>query len=150
MLIVAPLPNWAHLRAQVMLRVTDLDASIQYYTEALGMRLLRKSDNESQKYSLAFMGYADEKDSCVIELTYNWCGLNLSCASTGCSPTGRLLHGCPMWTVMCIQIIVCVCCAVMTSNPIGIVCSAAGGTYKCPHYVCCTCLNAQTCATSLT
>ena len=69
-----------------MLRVTDLDRSIQYYTEALGMRLLRKSDNESQKYSLAFMGYADEKASCVIELTYNWCAAPCcTCAGAQCS-----------------------------------------------------------------
>ena len=57
-----------------MLRVTDLDASIQYYTEALGMQLLRKRDNPEYKYTLAFMGYAAEEESCIIELTYNWCG----------------------------------------------------------------------------
>jgi lactoylglutathione lyase len=57
-----------------MLRVTDLDASIQYYMEALGMRLLRKRDNPEYKYTLAFMGYEDEDKSCIIELTYNWCG----------------------------------------------------------------------------
>ena len=54
---------------QVMLRVGDLDKSIQYYTEALGMRVLRRKDNESQKYTLAFLGYGDDDDNVAIELT---------------------------------------------------------------------------------
>lgn len=56
-----------------MLRVTDLDRSIQYYTEALGMKLLRKRDNPEGKYTLAFMAYGPENENTVIELTYNWC-----------------------------------------------------------------------------
>ncbi|SUT95022.1 lactoylglutathione lyase [Actinobacillus lignieresii] len=55
-----------------MLRVGDLDRSIKFYTEVLGMRLLRTSENPQYKYSLAFVGYADESESAVIELTYNW------------------------------------------------------------------------------
>ena len=55
-----------------MLRVGDLDRSINFYTNVLGMKLLRKSDNEEHEYTLAFIGYADESDSTVIELTYNW------------------------------------------------------------------------------
>ena len=55
-----------------MLRVGDLDRSIRFYTDVLGMRLLRKSDNPSQKYTLAFVGYADESQSAVLELTYNY------------------------------------------------------------------------------
>jgi lactoylglutathione lyase len=55
-----------------MLRVGDLDRSIRFYTDVLGMRLLRKSDNPSQKYTLAFVGYDDEARSAVLELTYNW------------------------------------------------------------------------------
>lgn len=58
-----------------MLRVGDLERSIKFYTEVLGMRLLRRSENEQYKYSLAFLGYADESESAVIELTYNW-GVN--------------------------------------------------------------------------
>ena len=58
---------------QVMLRVTDLDASIQYYTECLGCTLLRKKDNPEYKYTLAFLGYGPEDENCVFELTYNWC-----------------------------------------------------------------------------
>ncbi|KAK9836940.1 hypothetical protein WJX81_001344 [Elliptochloris bilobata] len=58
--------------AQVMLRVTDLDASIKYYTEALGCKLLRKKDNPEYKYTLAFLGYGPEDESTVFELTYNW------------------------------------------------------------------------------
>lgn len=58
--------------AQVMLRVTDLDASIAYYEAALGMRLIRKRDNPQYEYTLAFMGYGPEEESTVFELTYNW------------------------------------------------------------------------------
>jgi lactoylglutathione lyase len=55
-----------------MLRVRDLDASIAFYTEALGMRLLRKNDYPTGEFTLAFLGYGDEADTTVIELTYNW------------------------------------------------------------------------------
>ena len=55
-----------------MLRVGDLDRSIQFYTETMGMKLLRKHDNEAYKYTLAFVGYGDESEGAVIELTYNW------------------------------------------------------------------------------
>jgi lactoylglutathione lyase len=55
-----------------MLRVTDLNKSIAFYTEVLGMKLLRQSDNAEYKYTLAFVGYGDEKDGAVLELTYNY------------------------------------------------------------------------------
>ncbi|QIZ76678.1 lactoylglutathione lyase [Ferrimonas lipolytica] len=56
-----------------MLRVTDLDASIEFYTDVLGMNLLRKHNNEEYEYSLVFVGYGDETEgNAVIELTYNW------------------------------------------------------------------------------
>lgn len=55
-----------------MLRVGDLQRSIDFYTRVLGMKLLRKSENSEYKYTLAFVGYGDEKDESVIELTYNW------------------------------------------------------------------------------
>ena len=55
-----------------MLRVSDLDKSIAFYTEVLDMQLLRKSDNEAYKYTLAFVGYGDEDANTVLELTYNW------------------------------------------------------------------------------
>jgi lactoylglutathione lyase len=58
--------------AQVMLRVTDLDASIAYYTQCLGMTLIRKRENEGGRYTLAFLGYGEETDQCVFELTFNW------------------------------------------------------------------------------
>ena len=62
---------------QVMLRVTDLDKSIQYYTECLGCTLLRKRDSPEQKYTLAFLAYGPEEDNCVFELTYNWCAASV-------------------------------------------------------------------------
>ncbi len=55
-----------------MLRVGDLDRSIQFYTDVLGMRLLRRQDYPEGKFTLAFVGYGEEKDEAVIELTYNW------------------------------------------------------------------------------
>lgn len=57
---------------QVMLRVSDLDKSIEYYTKVLGMTLLRKRDVPEYKYTLAFLGYGPEEDNCVLELTYNY------------------------------------------------------------------------------
>ncbi|MBI3094180.1 MAG: lactoylglutathione lyase [Rhodocyclales bacterium] len=55
-----------------MLRVGDLDKSLAFYTEVLGMRLLRRHDYPEGKFTLAFVGYQDEKDAAVIELTHNW------------------------------------------------------------------------------
>ncbi|WP_026016771.1 lactoylglutathione lyase [Catenovulum agarivorans] len=55
-----------------MLRVGNLDKSIEFYTQVMGMQLLRKHDNAEYKYTLAFLGYADESEQAVIELTYNW------------------------------------------------------------------------------
>jgi lactoylglutathione lyase len=55
-----------------MLRVGNLDRSIAFYTEVLGMRLLRRDDYPGGKFTLAFVGYQDEKDGAVLELTYNW------------------------------------------------------------------------------
>lgn len=55
-----------------MLRVGDLDRSIAFYTEILGMRLLRREDFPSGKFTLAFVGYQDEREGAVLELTYNW------------------------------------------------------------------------------
>ncbi|XP_020593985.1 lactoylglutathione lyase [Phalaenopsis equestris] len=57
---------------QVMLRVGDLDRSIQFYEKACGMRLLRKSDNAAYKYTIAMLGYAEEHQTTVLELTYNY------------------------------------------------------------------------------
>jgi lactoylglutathione lyase len=55
-----------------MLRVGDLDRSVKFYTEVLGMKLLRKTDRPDQKYSLAFVGYDSEDRTAVLELTYNY------------------------------------------------------------------------------
>ncbi len=55
-----------------MLRVVDLETSIAFYENALGMRLLRRKDYESGRFTLAFLGYGEEKDVAVIELTHNW------------------------------------------------------------------------------
>jgi lactoylglutathione lyase len=55
-----------------MLRVGNLQRSIEFYTNVLGMTLLRTSENPEYKYSLAFVGYGPESEEAVIELTYNW------------------------------------------------------------------------------
>ena len=55
-----------------MLRVKDLDRSIAFYTEVLGMEVFRRRDNEGGKYSVAFLGYGSEASDPAIELTYNW------------------------------------------------------------------------------
>ena len=55
-----------------MLRVGDLDRSIKFYTEVLGMKLLRQKDYPDGEFTLAFVGYGDESDNTVIELTHNW------------------------------------------------------------------------------
>ena len=55
-----------------MLRVGNLDRSVKFYTEVLGMKLLRTTDRPEQKYSLAFVGYDTEDKASVLELTYNY------------------------------------------------------------------------------
>jgi lactoylglutathione lyase len=55
-----------------MLRVGDLQRSIDFYTKVMGMQLLRTTDRPEQKYSLAFVGYGDERAHAVLELTYNY------------------------------------------------------------------------------
>ena len=56
----------------VMIRVRKLEPAIEFYEKALGMRLLRRKDYESGRFTLAFVGYGEEKDNTVIELTHNW------------------------------------------------------------------------------
>lgn len=55
-----------------MLRVGDLERSIAFYTDILGMRLLRRKDYPGGRFTLAFVGYGDESDHTVLELTHNW------------------------------------------------------------------------------
>ena len=55
-----------------MLRVGDLDRSIDFYTKVLEMRLLRRKDYPDGQFTLAFLGYGEESEQAVIELTYNW------------------------------------------------------------------------------
>lgn len=55
-----------------MIRVGDLERSIAFYTEVLGMRLLRRKDYPGGEFTLAFLGYQDEASAAVIELTHNW------------------------------------------------------------------------------
>jgi lactoylglutathione lyase len=61
-------PRFLH----TMIRVGDLERSIEFYTKHLGMKELRRNDVPDGKYTLAFVGYGDEKSSAVIELTYNY------------------------------------------------------------------------------
>ena len=55
-----------------MLRVGDLDRSLAFYQQVLGMKLLRKKDYPEGRFTLAFVGYGDEADTTVLELTHNW------------------------------------------------------------------------------
>lgn len=55
-----------------MLRVSDMDRSIDFYTSVLGMKLLRRKDFPQGEFTLAFLGYGEEKDHTVLELTHNW------------------------------------------------------------------------------
>lgn len=55
-----------------MLRVTDLERSLDFYNQILGMKLLRRKDYPEGKFTLAFIGYGEEADTAVIELTHNW------------------------------------------------------------------------------
>lgn len=55
-----------------MLRVSNLDESLHFYTQILGMKLLRRSDFEGGRFTLAFVGYGEESDTAVLELTHNW------------------------------------------------------------------------------
>ena len=55
-----------------MIRVGDLERSLQFYTQVLGMRLLRQKDYEEGRFTLAFVGYGSEEETSVIELTHNW------------------------------------------------------------------------------
>src|SRR5258705_13430966 len=55
-----------------MLRVGDLQRSVDFYTKVMGMELLRTTDRPEQKYTLAFVGYGDESRGAVLELTYNY------------------------------------------------------------------------------
>ena len=55
-----------------MLRVGDLERSLTFYTEVLGMRLLRRKDYPDGRFTLAFVGYGDESTTAVLELTHNW------------------------------------------------------------------------------
>lgn len=55
-----------------MLRVVDLDASIAFYTDIMGMQLIRRKDYPDGRFTLAFLGYGEESDTTLIELTHNW------------------------------------------------------------------------------
>ena len=55
-----------------MLRVTDLDKSLKFYCEVMEMKLIRRKDYAEGRFTLAFVGYGDEQDSSVLELTHNW------------------------------------------------------------------------------
>ncbi|MFN7899754.1 MAG: lactoylglutathione lyase [Synechococcaceae cyanobacterium] len=55
-----------------MLRVGDLERSLAFYTDVMGMRLLRRRDSPEGRYTLAFVGYGEEAETAVLELTHNW------------------------------------------------------------------------------
>jgi lactoylglutathione lyase len=64
--------NRAMRLLHTMIRVNNLDDSLKFYCDALGMKLMRKNDYPNGEFTLAFVGYGDERDSTVIELTHNW------------------------------------------------------------------------------
>lgn len=66
------MPDSGFRMLHTMLRVRDLDKSIDFYTRHLGMKLLRRTDFEGGRFTLAFVGYGDEKNHTVLELTHNW------------------------------------------------------------------------------
>ena len=80
-----------------MLRVGDLDRSVAFYTNVLGMQLLRTTDRPEQKYTLAFVGYGDERTHAVLELTYNY-GVDRYEIGTG---FGHLAIGAPDIAAIC-------------------------------------------------
>ncbi|MCW6507105.1 lactoylglutathione lyase [Lichenifustis flavocetrariae] len=65
-------PNSGFRMMHTMIRVKDLDVSIKFYTELLGMELLRRDDYPGGKFTNAFVGYGPESTDTVVELTYNW------------------------------------------------------------------------------
>jgi lactoylglutathione lyase len=83
-----------------MLRVGNLQRSIDFYTKALGMHVLRTTDRPEQKYTLAFVGYGDERDHAVLELTYNY-GVNHYDLGAG---FGHVAIGVPDVTAACQQV----------------------------------------------
>ena len=84
-----------------MIRVHDLDKSLAFYTGPMGMKLLRKRDVPEGKYTLAFVGYGDEKEHCVVELTYNY-GHEALRARHRASAISR--SACPTSTGMCAEV----------------------------------------------
>ncbi len=62
-----------------MLRVGDLDKSLRFYIEVLGMKLLRRKDYPSGRFTLAFVGYGKESENTVLELTHNWDTTHYEC-----------------------------------------------------------------------
>lgn len=65
-------PDGNYRMLHTMLRVYDLEKSIDFYTDKLGMKVLRRSDYEGGRFTLAFVGYGEEVDHTVLELTHNW------------------------------------------------------------------------------
>jgi lactoylglutathione lyase len=79
-----------------MLRVRDLDASLRFYCDGLGMKLLRRKDYPGGQFTLAFVGYGDESDTAVLELTHNWDGRCEALRAKGAKITrepGPMQHG---------------------------------------------------------
>ncbi len=83
-----------------MLRVGNLQRSLDFYTKALGMHLLRTTDRPEQKYTLAFVGYGDESEHAVLELTYNY-GVDHYDLGSG---FGHVAIGVPDVTAACQQV----------------------------------------------
>ena len=76
-----------------MLRVGDMQRSVRFYTQVLGMKVLRQLDQPDEKYALTFLGFAEESDSCVLELTYN-SGVSAYELGTGFGHIAISVHDC--------------------------------------------------------
>ena len=84
--------NFPHRLLYSMIRVVDLNRSIKFYTEQLGMTMFRTEEYPEGEFTLAFLGYGDEKNDAVIELTYNW-GVNTEDAYEHGSAFGHIALG---------------------------------------------------------
>lgn len=79
-----------------MLRVSDLNKSLDFYTNVLGMKLLRQQDYPAGEFTLAFVGFGDESETAVLELTYNWVSTNTTSGMAMVTSPSRWMTSTPL------------------------------------------------------